>query len=81
MNYDENEDEYTLSTGTRFSANQGIIGINPQIYISEGYDGGINIGFDENEDWRLKEFTTEERKEIAEFMIALWTKFAERGET
>jgi len=61
MKYKNNE--YKLSTGKTFYANNGIIGISPDLCISEGYDGGID-----------GEFTQSEKKEISEFMIDLWRR-------
>ena len=60
---------FILSTGKEFYANCNIIGINitelGELYISEGYDGGIDDG----------EFTKEERREVADYMIDLWKRF------
>lgn len=67
MKYLLEGDEYELSTGKQFYANKGIIGIENSLIISHGYDGGIN------ED----DFTQQEKAEIADYMIDLWTKFKE----
>jgi len=65
-------DSYTLSTGRKFYANHGILGISPgegfdEEYFgcSEGYDGSVST-----RDW-----TPEERRELADAMIAVWTEF------
>lgn len=66
------DDVYTLSTGKNFYANCGIIGISKNekgIFVHEGYDGSINYPWEEN-------FTKEERREIANFVINLWNEWA-----
>lgn len=63
---------YVLSTGRVFYANLGIIGINPTLEVSEGYDGGFSVDGDwEGED----KWTAAERAELADFMIDLWQRF------
>ena len=63
-------DNYKLSTGKELSANRGIIGIDPLLNISEGYDDGID------DDYLL---TKEEKIELAEYMISLWEKYKEKA--
>lgn len=46
------KDGFILSTGKKFYANQSIIGIDPELNLSEGYDGGIILY-----NWYVKEFT------------------------
>lgn len=68
MKYDS--DHYELSSGRRFYANRGILGIGDDaepLQVSEGYDGGVG-GPDD--------FSESERREIADFMIARWQAFA-----
>ena len=56
-------------TGNTFSANQRLISISPEDYsVSEGYDGEIGARSD---------FTVEERRELADYMIGLWQTFKE----
>lgn len=77
------EDWYELSTGRRFYANCGIIGISSDDaspstkQLSHGYDGGIDVacGWQPEDDW-----TIDERRELGEFMAALWSEWA-RGWT
>ena len=57
-------DDLIFSTGKTLYANQGIIGISPDGVISEGYDDGIEDNF-----------TPKERRELADYMITLWTKW------
>ena len=63
-------DDYKLSTGKELSANRGIIGIDPLLNISEGYDGEID------DDYLL---TKEEKIEVADYMISLWEKYKEKA--
>lgn len=60
-------DEYILSTGRKFYANNGIVGISPDLRIYEGYDGGPDD----------KNWSPEERRELADFMIGLWQRYKE----
>jgi hypothetical protein len=62
------DDWLTFSTGKRAYANQGIIGLGPRSgndawRVSEGYDGGF------------VELTKEEKRELADYMIALWREW------
>lgn len=67
-------EEIVLSTGKRFYANQGIIGINDELSIYEGYDGRISLR--EYYPTESLNLSKEERKELAEYAISLWQKFA-----
>jgi hypothetical protein len=62
-------DNYELSTGRRFYANCGIVGLSPddskKLEFHEGYDGGESV-----DDW-----TPGERMELARFMIDLWREW------
>jgi hypothetical protein len=59
------DDSITLSTGIEFYANNLIVGIDDSGEISEGYDGGI-----ETRGW-----TPEDRRALADMMIARWARF------
>lgn len=66
-------DHFTLSTGRKFYANNGIIGLSPHNNgVSEGYDGAVYVDEDEGEGW-----TTAERHELADYMISLWQQWKE----
>jgi len=71
MRFDEKADEFELSTGRRFYANNGVLGVSAdhevwdRLELFEGFDGTVFA----------EEFTTEERREVAEYMIALWREF------
>ncbi len=57
-------------SGRTLYANQHIIGINPDLELSEGYDGHIgDMG---------GELTLDEQQELAAFMIELWTHYRDR---
>jgi hypothetical protein len=62
----------TFSSGKVLSANQGIIGIDPDLDVSEGYDGGFDIA-----DTYRETLTKPERRELADYMIALWQRYRE----
>lgn len=69
-------DKVIFSTGKARSANCGIIGLSPEMGVSEGYDGGFYSGPD-GEEWRDEEekLTKEELVELADYMIEQWLKF------
>lgn len=62
-------DKYLMESGREFYANNGLIGLCPESLDkddwipSEGYDGHI---------FEAREFTKEERVEMADFMIKQW---------
>jgi len=66
MEYDDIKRTFILTSGKIIDANCGIIGIAPNLQISEGYDGRI-----------YDFFTAKEKKEIAEYMIGLWKNYGE----
>jgi hypothetical protein len=76
MIYDVKQQTYTLTTGRRFYANGGIIGINEHGDISEGYDGGVELKRDWDEEFHA--WTDDERAELADEMVRRWTRFRER---
>lgn len=64
-------DTYRFSTGREVRAHRGIIGLSPQLDVYGGYDGTIaHYG---------QELTPVERRELADYMRALWQSFAEKG--
>jgi hypothetical protein len=65
-------DQFKLSSGRVVHANRGLVGINPRLEVSQGYDGNIYIE-DDDEPW-----TPEERAELADAMIARWQEFKGR---
>lgn len=68
MKYDKDKNHYVLKSGKQIYSHLGIFGIGPELSLSHGYDGNVN---DDN-------FTLEERKEIADYMILLINKWAQK---
>ena len=60
-------DRITFSTGAWRIANSGIVGLGPDLGVREGYDGEF--------DTELPGLTPAEWRELAEHMIAEWTRF------
>jgi hypothetical protein len=58
------------TTDREVCANRGIIGIDPNGSIYDGYDGYL--------DWELADMTAEERKELSEHMILAWVRFGNK---
>ena len=73
------EDTITFNSGHKAHATLGIVGINSQLELSEGYDRHIDWPVPE---WWQKQhpertLTNEDMRELADHMIGLWTKFKE----
>jgi len=70
-------DHYQLSSGRAFYANHGLISLSrdaeePQGFeLGEGYDGHVG-----DEEW-----TADDRRELAEYMIEEWTAFRDANIT
>jgi hypothetical protein len=71
MHYDDKVGEWVLSSGRRFYAFSDILGVSVEEpdYLHYGSDGAVHD---------LHDFTREERREVAETMIARWREWAER---
>jgi hypothetical protein len=71
---------YRLSSGREFYANNGIVGISSELDVSEGYDGGITIEGLPNfpSGWIQTPWTCAELCDFADYMIELWEKFARK---
>ncbi len=70
----------TFSTGRQAYANRGIIGLDMSGEVYEGYDGTFYCFLSEDEILSLDYYdkmqpTAEERKELADFMIARWKAY------
>lgn len=59
-------DTFVLSTGREIYANCNIVGIDENLHISGGYDNGIHD---------VDEWSSAEKVEFAEYMIARWQAF------
>ncbi len=78
------KDTLIFNDGTEIYAHQGLVSINENLDVREGYDGYlIEDSFDGDDelvvlDWDSNcyiTFTNEHRIELADYMIDLWTKF------
>ena len=68
------DDSYTLSTGKEINANCGILGINKDdgiIRIYDGFDGRA---------YGHEKLNKQERRELADYVIALWNQWVESSE-
>ena len=68
------------TTGHGLNANLGFIGINSDLELSEGYDGGLfphDLETREqiDDEHMNPAFTKEEKKELADFMCSLWRQW------
>ena len=57
-------------SGRSFDAYGGIIGMDPHLIVTEGYDDVV----EESYDW-----SREERVEVADFMLGLWQQYKDRA--
>jgi hypothetical protein len=82
LKYDADEEEYTFSSGRVGRANCGIIGIGPDLSLADGYDGGFDMT-PSRDSWHddAQPLTPEERRELADYMIARWTACANQTVT
>ena len=70
---DDTLDVFVLEcSGRQVYANNGIIGINPELQVYNGYDGGLDAFCGPGES---SAFTREEQREIADYMIRLWIMY------
>lgn len=77
LHYKSSGPHYELSSGRRFYANSGLLSVGPgDDGLSEGYDGHVD---EHDDDYNPLPFTPGERREIAEYVIALWRGWAETG--
>lgn len=69
MKIDEDNDAIVFSDGRRYNTNCGIIGLSPGLNTYEGYDGVLESG--------NCMFDKQQKIELADYMIELWTKYKE----
>jgi hypothetical protein len=74
MIYDREKGKLVMADGTEYYANGGIVGLNDDLEISEGYDGGFYCYREDSDDGALP---LAHRLELADYMIALWIKYKE----
>jgi hypothetical protein len=76
---DIEDSHFELSTGRRFYANGNIVGIDPDLNLSGGYDNGLDTeygGYTSGEEGpTFGPWTIAEKVELADYMIALWTRY------
>ena len=63
------DDGLIFSSGRKEYGNMGIVGVNEKLEVSYGCDGGY---------WD-RDWTREEKIELADHMIKLWTLYKDRG--
>ena len=68
---EKNGNKLIFSTGKEIDPYQGIIGINEELDITEGYDGYIK----DTQCPEMDELTNNELIELADYVIKLWQKF------
>ena len=71
------DNKITFSTGRTAYCHKKIIGLSPELQAYEGYDGYLRPDTDIEFGEIGYNFTREEREELADYMIALWTKYKE----
>lgn len=64
-------DEVIFTSGKTCDANHGIIGLSPDMDVTEGWDGCIY----KPEDEYFDKLSKADLIELADYMIAEWTKF------
>jgi len=67
---------YIFESGRYRPANCGIIGIDENLSVSQGYDGDFYD--DDTEEYQEEKLSKEDLKELADFMIERWSKFKEK---
>lgn len=77
-------DTYRLSSGREFYAHLGIIGVSPgavsadadSLVFYDGYDGAVIVRDSPWMNNKTRDWTQSEKRELADFMIALWNQWA-----
>lgn len=64
-------DRIMFHSGTIYYANKGIIGLDHNLQTYEGYDDYLEI--------ESSTFSPEQKLELADYMINLWTKYKEKA--
>ena len=78
MKYEPKRRRYTLSTGREFNANLGLISVDDNGTLYEGYDASLDVNGHSDpqpDDPASQPWTREERIELADFMIERWQAF------
>lgn len=78
MIYDQSDNLIFETTGKKIYAHCGIIGLSEELRsVYDGYDGIIETSYHDDDE----SLTVDERKELADYMIAIWTRYAAEGLT
>ncbi len=74
---DDRRSHIYLSSGRKIYAHALIIGIDPKLSVSYGYDGTIPWPVQDWDDWTPPEgkLTADDMRELADMMIERWQKF------
>ncbi len=78
MLLDNSENEIILTSGKKLYANCLIVGIDPELNVSGGYDQGNIDSLYNNDTHEYEKISKEDRVELAEYMIALWIKYRDQ---
>jgi len=68
------DDTVKLRNGKSFYANNGIVGINDDLQVYEGYDGHIDVHSHD------RDLSVNDKMMLAERMIDLWRAYAKKAE-
>lgn len=63
-----------LPSGRSIYANNGIVGLSPEMEVSQGYDGRVEWPPFDDEDNPL---TADDMRDLADLMIRQWARFRE----
>jgi hypothetical protein len=68
-------DRVFFASGRTRYANGGVIGVSPDLEVSDGWDGGFwSVGMEDHADDPL---TRQDLEELADYMIGQWDRFKE----
>ena len=79
MKYNHKKRGFILTSGKEVYANNGIIGINPDLLVHEGYDGWVQV--EPNPVMDCEGLTKDEARELGEYMVSLWQAFLVKVES
>lgn len=72
-----------FSTGREKNAHGGIIGLSPDMQVTDGYDGEFyrpkESWMDDDDYSEYVRLTPEERVELADYMITAWKRFRSKA--
>ena len=68
-------DQLIDSTLVKINARRGVIGINKELELFEGFDGRLYEAQPVAPDWVVEPLTTEEKSALADEMLRRWTAY------